>query len=177
MSPQFWDLFPDTGAASTLPSASGWHFREQEPDVAPNSGLLDGQWGLSRGQQPGLGEIPEVRTVLPHSGTQQGCYGKAEDWQAASLGSALATNQASVASKHHSAWERCGEGLWGCAGHSPHPPGDFVLVLWSQRKSVTRRGQEPLLAPTEHLKGSNGTDTRPTDPQPKPGQAVQLFGK
>lgn len=31
----------------------------------------------------------------------------------------------------------------------------------SQRKSVTRRGQEPLLAPREHLTGSSGTDRRP----------------
>lgn len=76
----------------------------------------------------GLGEIPVVRTLLLHmdmAGTRWKC------WQAASLGSALATNQASVASKGHNPWERCGEELWGWAVHSPHPLGNFVLcVLW-----------------------------------------------
>lgn len=148
--------------------------------MAPNSGLLDGQWGLSGGQQPGLGETLVVRTRLSHPGIKQEPYGKAEDWQTASLGSALATNLASVASKDHSPWERCGEGLWGRAVHSPHPPGNFVLFVlgWMLAGEIChRRGQEPLLAPTELLKGSSGTDTRPTDPQPKPGQAIQLFGK
>lgn len=172
MSPQFWDVFRDTDAAPALPSASGGHFREQGPDVAPDPGVLDGQWGLPGGQQPGLGEIPVVRTLLPHKGIEQGT-GRLHP-----LGSALATNQASVASKGQNPWERCGEELWSCS--QPTSSREFWFVLYfggcSQRKSVTRRGQEPLLAPTEQLKGSSGTDTRGTGPQPKAGQAVQLFG-
>lgn len=70
----------------------------------------------------------------------------------------------------------CGAGL--CTAHIPQGI-LFCMCLGgcSQRKSVTRRGQELLLAPREHLTGSSGTDTRHTDPQPKPGQAIQLFGK
>lgn len=56
-------------------------------------------------------------------------------------------------------WKR----LWGCTAHIPQGIlfcADFSGC--SQRKSVTRRGQEPLLAPAEHLKGSSGTDTKPS---------------
>lgn len=93
--------------------------------MAPDSGLLDGQWGLSAG--PGRDPCGQntAPTHVDMAGTRWKC------WQAASLGSALATNQASVASKGHNPWERCGEELWGWAVHSPHPPGNFVLcVLW-----------------------------------------------
>lgn len=54
---------------------------------------------------------------------------KTGDRQAAPLGSALATNQASVASKGHNPWERCGEGLWSSTAHIPQ--GILVcFVLW-----------------------------------------------
>lgn len=126
----------------------------------------------------GLGEIPVVRTLLPHTWIWQGpdrSVGRLHPW--AQLWPPTRPVWPAKATIHGKGVEKnCGAGL--CTAHIPL--GILFCAYFggcSQRKSVTRRGLEPLLAPAGHLKGSSGTDTRPTDPQPRPRQAIQLFCK
>lgn len=129
--------------------------------------------------QQGLGEIPVVRTLLPHTWIWQGNgnVGKLHLW--AQLWPPIRPVWTAKTTIHGKGGEKeRGAGL--CTAHIPL--GILVCAYFggcSQRKSVTRRGLELLLAPAEHLKGSSGTDTRPTDPQPRPRprQAIQLFCK